>query len=214
MSEFEPFSVRNLNHCAKTSDVHSCTLFCSQTMSFCLLAFLFLSESLAIMILQPPKEARTGDKRTLMVIWFSYSMGAPLGVIMTMFCPILKFNLPLWACATAVFSCFLFVALRWWAMATLGRFFTVRVSTFEDHEVVRTGPYKILRHPSYTGGLGGYALALITFGNLIVVLCGLLLTVPATLYRIHVEEKALTQALGDEYIEYMKTSYRLIPWVY
>lgn len=43
------------------------------------------------------------------------------------------------------------VAFRAWSMATLGRFFTYQVTTTEDQQVVTGGPYRWLRHPSYTG---------------------------------------------------------------
>ena len=63
-------------------------------------------------------------------------------------------------------SVVLFVAgliLRWWAIIMLGRFFTVDVTIEKDHELVERGPFRIVRHPSYTGvllafvGLGSVA---------------------------------------------------------
>ncbi|HYZ91543.1 MAG TPA: isoprenylcysteine carboxylmethyltransferase family protein [Actinomycetota bacterium] len=42
------------------------------------------------------------------------------------------------------------VALRIWSIRTLGRFFTYRVMTTEDQRVVSGGPYRFVRHPSYT----------------------------------------------------------------
>ena len=40
---------------------------------------------------------------------------------------------------------------RWWAIVTLGRFFTVDVTIEKDHELVERGPFRLVRHPSYTG---------------------------------------------------------------
>ena len=51
----------------------------------------------------------------------------------------------------------LFVAgllLRWWAIITLGRFFTVDVTIEKDHELVERGPLRVVRHPSYVRGFG------------------------------------------------------------
>ena len=68
----------------------------------------------------------------------------------------------------------LFVAgliLRWWAIITLGRFFTVDVTIEKDHELVERGPFRIVRHPSYTGVLlafVGLALSL-QLGRLLVI---------------------------------------------
>src|SRR5438445_543754 len=43
------------------------------------------------------------------------------------------------------------LALRWWSIIKLGRFFTVDVTIARDHELIEAGPYRWLRHPSYTG---------------------------------------------------------------
>ena len=55
------------------------------------------------------------------------------------------------------------MAFRWWAVRVLDRYFTVDVAIREDHKLIRSGPYRLLRHPSYTGSLAtfyGFALAL------------------------------------------------------
>jgi isoprenylcysteine carboxyl methyltransferase (ICMT) family protein len=44
------------------------------------------------------------------------------------------------------------IVLRWYAIVTLGRFFSMRVQTTSDQQVVESGPYRFVRHPSYTGG--------------------------------------------------------------
>jgi len=104
--------------------------------------------------------------------------------------------------------------LRWYSIIHLGRFFTVNVAIADDHQLVDTGPYRFLRHPSYTGAL----LAFIGFG---VVLrnCAsiLIISLPvgfAFMYRIQVEERALVEAFGDRYRAYMRRTKRLIPLVY
>jgi protein-S-isoprenylcysteine O-methyltransferase len=104
--------------------------------------------------------------------------------------------------------------LRWYAILHLGRFFTVNVAIAADHRVIDTGPYRFVRHPSYTGALMaflGLALCLANWASLTV------LVVPVFfvfLRRIQVEEAALLQALGDEYRGYMSRTKRLIPAVY
>src|SRR6478672_9792503 len=49
------------------------------------------------------------------------------------------------------------LALRWWAIVVLGRFFTVDVTIEKDHELVERGPFRFVRHPSYTGVLLAFA---------------------------------------------------------
>ena len=76
----------------------------------------------------------------------------------------------------AVIGVVLFVVgllLRWWAIVTLGRFFTVDVTIEKDHELVERGPFRMVRHPSYTGVLlafGGVALSLGNWAALLVIL--------------------------------------------
>jgi protein-S-isoprenylcysteine O-methyltransferase Ste14 len=111
----------------------------------------------------------------------------------------------------------LFVAgliLRWWAIITLGRFFTVDVTIEKDHELVERGPFRAVRHPSYAGVLlsfVGFALSLRNWAALLVVL------VPigaAFIHRMNVEEDALSCALGASYAEYKKRTKRLVPFIY
>ena len=104
--------------------------------------------------------------------------------------------------------------LRWWAIITLGRFFTVDVVIEKDHEVVERGPFRYVRHPSYTGVLlafVGWALTLRNWAAILVVLVPIFV---AFVRRMNVEEQALSQALGERYHEYMRRTKRLIPGVY
>jgi protein-S-isoprenylcysteine O-methyltransferase len=103
---------------------------------------------------------------------------------------------------------------RWWAIVTLGRFFTVDVTIEKDHELVERGPFKFVRHPSYTGVLLafiGFALTLRNWGAIVVVLVPIF---AAFVRRMNVEEEALRRALGDKYVAYMQRTRRLIPGVY
>ncbi len=105
-------------------------------------------------------------------------------------------------------------ALRWTAIATLREFFTTRVTIFEEHRVITNGVYKYMRHPSYTGLLLrylGFGVALANWLSLALIFLPLL---GAVLYRMHVEEDALRNALGADYIEYSRTTKRLIPKIY
>ncbi len=106
------------------------------------------------------------------------------------------------------------LALRWWAIVHLGRHFTVNVSIAADHRVVDSGPYRLIRHPSYAGALAafiGLGICYTNYASLVVI------AVPVTLAflrRIAVEEAALTAALAGDYGAYAARTKRLIPWVY
>jgi protein-S-isoprenylcysteine O-methyltransferase Ste14 len=97
---------------------------------------------------------------------------------------------------------------------TLGRFFKVTVSIQEGHRVVSSGPYRLLRHPSYTGLLAillGLGLMLGTWLGLAALI---VLPLVGTLIRIRVEEAVLLDALGDEYASYAAATKRLVPGVW
>jgi len=104
--------------------------------------------------------------------------------------------------------------LRWWSMATLGRLFTVYVAIRDNHHVVQSGPYRYIRHPSYTAILLFHLGAALCLGN---ALSAVALLVPVGLAlgnRMRVEEAALAEALGPPYREYMTRTKRLVPGVY
>jgi protein-S-isoprenylcysteine O-methyltransferase Ste14 len=106
------------------------------------------------------------------------------------------------------------LALRIWSVATLGASFRTTVETHRDQKMVSHGPYRLLRHPSYSGMIlicCGYGIALQNWLSLLV---AVLLPLSALLYRIHVEEAALASSFGPDYIEYQKHTKRLIPWVW
>ena len=104
------------------------------------------------------------------------------------------------------------MVLRWYSIFALGKSFTVDVATRPGQEVVATGPYRWIRHPSYTGGLLTVFGVLLCCANWLSFLAfGIVIAGYA--YRIRVEESALAEGLGDEYRDYMRRTRRLIPFV-
>jgi protein-S-isoprenylcysteine O-methyltransferase Ste14 len=121
--------------------------------------------------------------------------------------------LPAWVFYPGIFLMVLGIIIRQWSMAILGRFFSGSVATQKGQFVVERGPYKYIRHPSYTGALIiliGLGLASTSWAS---ILSLVLLFCIAYGYRIHVEEKALMVELGEDYVEYMKRTKRLIPYI-
>ncbi len=106
------------------------------------------------------------------------------------------------------------VVLRWYAIRTLGRYFTRDVAVTADQQVVEQGPYRLIRHPAYSGTfltMLGVGLAMTNWASLVSLLTCVFL---GHLYRVHVEETALIRAIGQPYIEYMQRTRRFIPLVY
>lgn len=106
------------------------------------------------------------------------------------------------------------IALRLWSFKTLGRYFTFTVQTSEDQPVIASGPYRVIRHPSYAGAIVAFAGVGLMYGNWWS-FAGFLAPVSASfIYRINVEERALTHTLGDRYVIYAKHHKRLIPYLW
>lgn len=106
------------------------------------------------------------------------------------------------------------ILIRQWAIASLGRFFTADVRVHAGQTVVEHGPYRWVRHPSYSGLLlffVGTGLALSNWGAL-----AMLAVVPAAglVVRIRAEERALEAGLGEPYRRFAATRRRLIPGVW
>lgn len=104
------------------------------------------------------------------------------------------------------------LAFRWYSIRVLGKSFTYVVATRPDQQVVETGPYRLIRHPSYTGALLTILGVLVALTNPLSFL-GLLLPLAGYTYRIRVEEGALVRNLGEPYQSYMRRTKRLIPFL-
>jgi protein-S-isoprenylcysteine O-methyltransferase Ste14 len=106
------------------------------------------------------------------------------------------------------------VALRSWAVRTLGRYFLPVVAVRTDQQVVRDGPYRLIRHPTYSGALLtllGFGLTLTNWAAVVALLgCAL----AGLAYRVRVEEQALLRTLGQPYREYMAQTTRFVPFLF
>lgn len=106
------------------------------------------------------------------------------------------------------------VSWRWYAILTLGRYFTGEILIQDQHVVVQHGPYKFIRHPSYSGAFLiaiGIGLMVGNWLSIVTIIAGF---VVGMIYRIPAEEQALLQALGQPYDAYMKRTKRLIPFIF
>jgi protein-S-isoprenylcysteine O-methyltransferase Ste14 len=105
------------------------------------------------------------------------------------------------------------LVFRWYAIHSLGRFFTRTVATRAGQYVVDSGPYRLIRHPSYTGGLLmflGTGVAMTNWAALLAIMAG---AVVGYWYRVRIEERALCADLGQPYRDYMLRTKRFIPHV-
>lgn len=103
------------------------------------------------------------------------------------------------------------IVLREWSIWVLGKHFTVQVQIREKAKLVKQGPYKYIRHPSYTGGILsiiGITLSIGTWFGALVAFAVILIVYH---YRISIEEKVLQAAFSSEYEEYKKGTWKLFP---
>ncbi len=105
------------------------------------------------------------------------------------------------------------LALRWWAVRSLGAHFRVRVTTSAGQKLVTVGPYRRLQHPAYTGALLTVMGCLLCYDDLASLA---LFVLPAAAYgwRIAVEERELRRRFGARYREYAAPRKRLIPHLF
>jgi protein-S-isoprenylcysteine O-methyltransferase Ste14 len=154
------------------------------------------------------------DRGSLMVLWA------------VIFCSLFAAG---WAGAVCTFAAFrgtnwirlialgilaLGLAVRWSAIYTLGRSFSANVAIHATQELNCSGLFRYMRHPSYTGMVVIFVAMGLHTRNWLGLALSVIPPVLALLYRIHVEEAALTGAFGEQYVEYSRTTKRLIPGMY
>jgi protein-S-isoprenylcysteine O-methyltransferase Ste14 len=99
-----------------------------------------------------------------------------------------------------------------WSRYKLGNNWSLSVQKKENHELIQTGIYKIIRHPIYSG------LLLLFIGNCIVVgdyrgIIAIVIVFISFWYKLKKEEKLLIETFGEKYIEYKKQTKALIPFL-
>ena len=154
------------------------------------------------------------DKHSLRILWITIAICVNLGIILgfSHVGTIRTGNASI--SITGLAFIVLGLVIRWTAILTLKKYFTVDVAIAADQRLVTNGLYKIIRHPAYTGSLIsflGLGLSISSWISVVVIFIPIL---SAFLYRIRVEEKALFEYFGEEYVQYASTTKRLVPWIY
>jgi protein-S-isoprenylcysteine O-methyltransferase Ste14 len=109
------------------------------------------------------------------------------------------------------------VASVWLALVafkTLGKQWDVQAKIIEGHELITTGPYRIVRHPIYSGMFGLLIITGYSMTQLWVYLIAIILFLVGTIFRIKVEERLLIQHFGDDYLKYKKRVSTIIPYLF
>jgi protein-S-isoprenylcysteine O-methyltransferase Ste14 len=190
---------------------------------------------LASDVILPPNEASKSDRIQLDGPEFIYSLGPKFAVIVmaiqTLILICSEYSSSSNWTSIEAFS-FLAIVLgyliRKWAFLVLGKLFTYKLTIRKGHTLITTGPYRWVRHPSYSG------LALVVFGvirflfnpnhfsrfPLIQYLINIsnwtqtLLFPMIVIYRISGEERMLEDQFKAEWLAYKSRTWRLIPYVF
>ena len=178
------------------------------------IAVWIISEMSRMFLRRPDREARRADRLSALILNFCIWGGI-------LFADIAAFRFRQFAIGVNQVLLFAFgialmwigMAFRWYSIRVLGRFFTAVVAIQPEHQIVEAGPYRILRHPSYSGALVTFLGFALVLGNWLSLLIIAIFTAIGYGYRISVEEKALVTGLGDAYRAYMKRTKRIIPFV-
>ena len=103
--------------------------------------------------------------------------------------------------------------LRRYCWRTLGEYFTGDVRARQNQPVIRSGPYRLIRHPSYTAAMMMFIGIGFALGNQVSLILLTIASIVAYGYRVKVEERVLLATIGDPYLTYMKECKRFIPYI-
>jgi protein-S-isoprenylcysteine O-methyltransferase len=106
------------------------------------------------------------------------------------------------------------LAIRTWAVITLGSLFTWHITAQNSQDVITTGPYAFVRHPGYFGAFITYCSTTVFLHSWVACIVTAVFLSFAFLRRIHHEEKVLISTLGPKYEDYCRSVKRFIPLVW
>jgi protein-S-isoprenylcysteine O-methyltransferase Ste14 len=105
------------------------------------------------------------------------------------------------------------VAFAIWARVTLGRNWSGTVTIKQDHELIRTGPYALVRHPIYTGIMFAVLGTAIFDGEIRSIIL-IVATFSLLIHKMRMEEQFMTEQFGSGYTNYRQNTKALVPFVW
>jgi len=154
------------------------------------------------------------DRGTRLIVGLSFYLGIAAALAIANVPSLRAYADNWWTLGLGVAVVLAGVALRAWAIVSLGRYFRREVTIEPGQTIVRRGPYRVLRHPSYAGLLLVFAGFGLTFGSWVSAAAALLIGLAGMLPRIWVEEHALARAFGSDYADYASSTARVLPRVW
>ncbi|MCX6132367.1 MAG: isoprenylcysteine carboxylmethyltransferase family protein [Ignavibacteriales bacterium] len=172
------------------------------------------SEILLARLKHSDQKGPSRDRRSIIILWLAISLSIPAAIVVRFlgvgYLPFNHAMMNLGGLMLIVMG----LILRWVAVLTLRKYFTVDVAILSDHKIITAGVYKHLRHPSYTGILVSFVGLAITYSNWVSFVVIVVPITAAFLHRIRIEERALLEHFGESYRRYCASTWRLIPRMY
>ncbi len=177
--------------------------------------YIFMAWGLSEIVLNVAARSKAGksdakDKGSIIIIWVTLAVSIFAGIMIAV-------NYPAFGKLRTIAGAALVVAgvlFRWFAIISLGKMFTTNVSIQNEHKLKTDGLYAVLRHPSYTGSLMSFLGLGISLGNIYSLVVVFIPVTLAFLYRIKVEEDALSKHFGEKYEVYKSHTKKLIPFIF
>jgi protein-S-isoprenylcysteine O-methyltransferase Ste14 len=157
---------------------------------------------------------KTFDRGSMAILWVSIVAAITGAEWIGSMNPHDMFGGERWVRVAAIVVLITGVAIRWVAILSLGKAFSANVAIRHTQTIYRSGLYRLVRHPSYSGLFLVFIAIAIHECNWLAAVVMMAPTTAALLYRIHVEEAALHEAFGAQYAAYSRTTKRLIPGIY
>lgn len=126
---------------------------------------------------------------------------------------ILKLNFPFWIKSIGLLISLASLALKFWAYKTLGKNWSEKIAIYETHQLVTTGPYRIIRHPVYSAYLLVFLGGFLVNGNIIIILLGIIYFL-INIFRCNQEEKELYFTFQESFLEYKKQVSKFFPKIF
>lgn len=157
------------------------------------------------------------DKSSLNILWVIIILSISLSIFVSYIrfgTLSLMMSESIWIIYLGLLLIFAGIVSRIFIIKSLGKYFTVDVTIRKEHKIKKDGIYSILRHPSYAASLLTFFGLGIYLNNWFSLAIAFIPPFLAFLYRINVEEKALIEQFGQDYIDYKRQTKKLIPFIY
>jgi protein-S-isoprenylcysteine O-methyltransferase Ste14 len=176
--------------------------------------FWVLSEIILSRLMRANDSHNNYDKSSLKILWITICIAITVGIIFrnSNFVLTLQHATSIYYLGISLICIGLII--RWIAILKLKKSFTVNVSVTKNQSIVQSGIYKHIRHPSYLGSLLSFCGLAIVFNNWLTFVIIFIPIFSSFLYRIHIEEKLLSQVFGTQYTQYIENSWKLIPKIF